>query len=198
MADRHRVVVLGGGFGGRNAVRGLDGGPSRSRVRRRRDHPTRSRIGAAGVQATPLARLLGDKVGVAVDRAGRLPVEPDCSVPGHRSQRLLGRRLRNTVDNVIRQARTLSGSTPRSCRAASIRRAQACACGSAARRTSSPSSVSSSRHDRGSAAAGWRWIHPHRTSRATRPASDDGATPTSRASVDGVMLPSTAIRLTTA
>jgi NADH dehydrogenase len=35
------------------------------------------------VQATPLARLLGEKVGVAVDRAGRLPVEPDCSVPGH-------------------------------------------------------------------------------------------------------------------
>jgi NADH dehydrogenase len=45
--------------------------------------PTRSRIWAAGVQATPLARLLGEKVGVAVDRAGRLPVEPDCSVPGH-------------------------------------------------------------------------------------------------------------------
>ena len=45
--------------------------------------PTRSRIWAAGVQASPLARLLGEKVGVAVDRAGRLPVEPDCSVPGH-------------------------------------------------------------------------------------------------------------------
>src|SRR3954464_2155077 len=45
--------------------------------------PTRSRIWAAGVQATPLARLLGEKVGVAVDRAGRRPVEPDCSVPGH-------------------------------------------------------------------------------------------------------------------
>ena len=25
MADRHRVVVVGGGFGGLNAVRGLDG-----------------------------------------------------------------------------------------------------------------------------------------------------------------------------
>jgi NADH dehydrogenase len=45
--------------------------------------PTRSRIWAAGVQASPLARLLGERVGVAVDRAGRLPVEPDCSVPGH-------------------------------------------------------------------------------------------------------------------
>jgi NADH dehydrogenase len=45
--------------------------------------PTRSRIWAAGVQASPLARLLGEKVGVTVDRSGRLPVEPDCSVPGH-------------------------------------------------------------------------------------------------------------------
>lgn len=45
--------------------------------------PTQSRIWAAGVQANPLARLLGEKVGVGVDRAGRLPVEPDCSIPGH-------------------------------------------------------------------------------------------------------------------
>jgi NADH:quinone reductase (non-electrogenic) len=45
--------------------------------------PARSRIWAAGVQANPLARMLGEKTGVAVDRAGRLPVEPDCSVAGH-------------------------------------------------------------------------------------------------------------------
>lgn len=34
---------------------------------------------AAGVQGAPLAATLG----IALDRAGRVPVEPDCSVPGH-------------------------------------------------------------------------------------------------------------------
>lgn len=44
---------------------------------------TRTRIWAAGVQASPLARLLAQKAGVEVDRAGRVPVQPDCSLPGH-------------------------------------------------------------------------------------------------------------------
>jgi NADH dehydrogenase len=45
--------------------------------------PCRSRIWTAGVQASPLAKLLADKVGAQVDRAGRVPVNPDCSLPGH-------------------------------------------------------------------------------------------------------------------
>jgi NADH dehydrogenase len=44
---------------------------------------TRTRIWAAGVSASPLAKLLADKAGVETDRAGRLPVNPDCTVPGH-------------------------------------------------------------------------------------------------------------------
>jgi NADH dehydrogenase len=44
---------------------------------------TRTRIWAAGVQASPLARLIAGKAGIEVDRAGRIPVEPDCTVPGH-------------------------------------------------------------------------------------------------------------------
>jgi NADH:ubiquinone reductase (H+-translocating) len=44
---------------------------------------TRTRIWAAGVHASPLAKLLADKAGVTTDRAGRLPVNPDCTVPGH-------------------------------------------------------------------------------------------------------------------
>ena len=44
---------------------------------------TRTRIWAAGVQASPLAKLLADKTGVQTDRAGRIPVNPDCSLPGH-------------------------------------------------------------------------------------------------------------------
>ena len=41
--------------------------------------PTRTVLWAAGVQASPLARSLG----VPLDRAGRVLVEPDLSVPGH-------------------------------------------------------------------------------------------------------------------
>jgi NADH dehydrogenase len=44
---------------------------------------TRTRIWAAGVQASPLARLIAGKAGIEVDRAGRLPVRPDCTVAGH-------------------------------------------------------------------------------------------------------------------
>jgi NADH dehydrogenase len=43
----------------------------------------RTRIWAAGVAASPLAKLVAQKAGVETDRAGRLPVQPDCTVPGH-------------------------------------------------------------------------------------------------------------------
>jgi NADH:ubiquinone reductase (H+-translocating) len=42
----------------------------------------RTRIWAAGVRASPLAALLADKLRVQADRAGRLPVGPDCSLVG--------------------------------------------------------------------------------------------------------------------
>jgi NADH dehydrogenase len=51
---------------------------------------TRTRIWAAGVQASPLAKLLAGKVGLETDRAGRIPVEPDCSVAGHREVFAIG------------------------------------------------------------------------------------------------------------
>jgi NADH dehydrogenase len=44
---------------------------------------TRTRIWAAGVQASPLAKRLAEQLGVETDRAGRLPVNPDCTLPGH-------------------------------------------------------------------------------------------------------------------
>jgi NADH:ubiquinone reductase (H+-translocating) len=43
----------------------------------------RTRIWAAGVAASPLGKLLATKTGLETDRAGRLPVNPDCSVDGH-------------------------------------------------------------------------------------------------------------------
>jgi NADH dehydrogenase len=44
---------------------------------------TRTRIWAAGVQASPLARMLADRSGAETDRAGRIAVNPDCTLPGH-------------------------------------------------------------------------------------------------------------------
>ena len=44
---------------------------------------TRTVLWAAGVQASPLGKLLGETTGVGLDRAGRVNVNPDLSVPGH-------------------------------------------------------------------------------------------------------------------
>jgi NADH dehydrogenase len=41
-----------------------------------------TKIWAAGVQASPLGRMLAERNGSDVDRAGRVQVQPDCSLPG--------------------------------------------------------------------------------------------------------------------
>jgi NADH dehydrogenase len=43
----------------------------------------RTKIWAAGVQASPLGRMLAERNGSEVDRSGRVEVHPDCSLPGH-------------------------------------------------------------------------------------------------------------------
>jgi NADH:quinone reductase (non-electrogenic) len=43
----------------------------------------RTRIWAAGVAASPLAGMLAEQTGAETDRAGRILVNPDCTVPGH-------------------------------------------------------------------------------------------------------------------
>jgi len=43
----------------------------------------RTKVWAAGVQASPLGRMLAAASGAETDRAGRVQVEPDCSLPGH-------------------------------------------------------------------------------------------------------------------
>ena len=43
----------------------------------------RTTIWAAGVQASPLAALLAEASGAQVDRAGRIAVLPDLTLPGH-------------------------------------------------------------------------------------------------------------------
>jgi len=42
-----------------------------------------TKVWAAGVQASPLAKLLADQCGIECDRAGRIPILPDCTLPGH-------------------------------------------------------------------------------------------------------------------
>lgn len=53
---------------------------------------TETVIWAAGVKASPLGKKLADRLGpgVETDRAGRITVAPDCSVPGHPTVFVIG------------------------------------------------------------------------------------------------------------
>ncbi|MGB5952977.1 MAG: NAD(P)/FAD-dependent oxidoreductase [Ornithinimicrobium sp.] len=42
-----------------------------------------TKVWAAGVSASPLAKILADQVGLEVDRSGRIPVNADLTLPGH-------------------------------------------------------------------------------------------------------------------
>ena len=42
-----------------------------------------TKIWAAGVEASPLGRMVAEAAGAKVDRAGRVQVEHDCTLPGH-------------------------------------------------------------------------------------------------------------------
>ena len=55
-------------------------------------------IWAAGVQASPLARMLADATGAETDRAGRIAVLPDLTLPGHPEVFAVGDMA--TVDNL--------------------------------------------------------------------------------------------------
>jgi NADH:ubiquinone reductase (H+-translocating) len=67
---------------------------------------TRSVVWAAGVTASPLAGLLAGATGAETDRAGRVLVEPDLSLPGHPEVFAAG----DMVD--IRDAASLPGVAP--------------------------------------------------------------------------------------
>ncbi|MGA2509097.1 MAG: NAD(P)/FAD-dependent oxidoreductase [Candidatus Acidiferrales bacterium] len=45
--------------------------------------PTRTILWAAGVLGSPLGRIISQETGAALDKAGRVIVEPDLTVPGH-------------------------------------------------------------------------------------------------------------------
>jgi NADH:quinone reductase (non-electrogenic) len=52
--------------------------------------PAATKIWAAGVQASELGRKLGEQTGASVDRAGRISVEPDLTLPGHPEIHVVG------------------------------------------------------------------------------------------------------------
>jgi NADH dehydrogenase len=56
--------------------------------------PARTVIWAAGVRASELAARLGELAGAEVDRAGRVTVEPDLTLPGHPEVIALGDMVR--------------------------------------------------------------------------------------------------------
>jgi NADH dehydrogenase len=56
--------------------------------------PAKTVVWAAGVTASPLARALGELSGAEIDRAGRLTVQPDLTLPGHPEVIALGDMVR--------------------------------------------------------------------------------------------------------
>ncbi|HLY50755.1 MAG TPA: NAD(P)/FAD-dependent oxidoreductase [Solirubrobacteraceae bacterium] len=61
---------------------------------RRTQLVTQTVIWAAGVHASPLARMLAEAAGAEIDRSGRLTVESDLSLPGHPEVLALGDMVR--------------------------------------------------------------------------------------------------------
>jgi NADH:ubiquinone reductase (H+-translocating) len=68
-------------------------------------------IWAAGVTASPLARTLADASGAEVDRAGRITVEPDLTLPGHPEVIVVGDMVR-VRDPRTGTSRALPGLAP--------------------------------------------------------------------------------------
>ena len=72
--------------------------------------PARTVVWAAGVVASGLARTLADRAGLEVDRAGRVEVLPDLSLPGHPEVLAIGDMIR--VRRPDGSAQALPGLAP--------------------------------------------------------------------------------------
>jgi NADH dehydrogenase len=81
-----------------------DAGGARDRI------PARTVVWAAGVSASPLASKLGELIGGELDRAGRVTVEPDLTLPGHPEVFAIGDMVR--VSEPSGGAVTLPGVAP--------------------------------------------------------------------------------------
>jgi NADH dehydrogenase len=74
------------------AATGRDGEPYVERI------PAATKVWAAGVSASPLAKQLADQVGLEVDRQGRIPVLKDLTLPGYPDVYVIGDMA--TLDNL--------------------------------------------------------------------------------------------------
>ena len=72
--------------------------------------PTRTVVWAAGVMASKLGARLSELTGAEVDRAGRIAVEPDLTLPGHPEVLALGDMVQSPRSG--RVPRDLSGGRP--------------------------------------------------------------------------------------
>ena len=81
-----------------------DSGGARQRI------PTRTIVWAAGVNASSLAAELSELTGAELDRAGRITVEPDLTLPGHPEVFALGDMVR--VRDAKGAATTFPGVAP--------------------------------------------------------------------------------------
>jgi NADH dehydrogenase len=65
---------------------------------------SRTKVWAAGVAASPLAKHLANQAGLEVDRLGRVPVEDDCSLPGFSEVFVIGDMMDAGVPGVAQVA----------------------------------------------------------------------------------------------
>ena len=77
-------------------VQGADGERTRTEAR--------TIVWAAGVAASTLGKHLADQAGVPVDRAGRVPVEADCTLPGFPDVFVVGDMMGNGLPGVAQVA----------------------------------------------------------------------------------------------
>jgi NADH dehydrogenase len=77
-------------------IKGTDGG-------RRRIEAT-TKIWAAGVEASPLGKQVAEQAGAEVDRAGRVKVLPDCTLPGHPEVFVIGDMMAMNLPGVAQVA----------------------------------------------------------------------------------------------
>ena len=84
-AARRRLTDMGStcGWAPRSPTSTPPASPSPSPTAARRRIEALTKVWAAGVQASPLGRQIAEQSGAGVDRAGRVQVLPDLTVPGH-------------------------------------------------------------------------------------------------------------------
>jgi NADH dehydrogenase len=88
---RRQLIALGVSPLTGARVTNIDPGGVTMQVGERTDHiATHTVLWAAGVRASRLGKVLADRAGATLDRAGRVMVEPDLSIPGHPEIHVIG------------------------------------------------------------------------------------------------------------